>query len=608
VLAVSLVRTDDHRPHQERSAVCVTPRASREEVAMSAPAPHRHPVGRLLYGLAFLVGLIGLAVTVWLNAAQTGWREPTWYTDPQEAFVHGSIGTELAPLVVFEALPDLFPDEFAPIDTYLKAEGVSARPAGSWVEQYGFVPKPPEDAGRADAALPVGFIVSRHRPVSGAPSPVPFVGFACAACHSAEVRLEHDQPGRPLYGVGNPHMNLLSFSEAFRGMVLKRTDPADPASEYVLTAAAVRRAHAAKGRELTPEEAAITWLWLRAARAEQVEYQRVIDEPLDAGRLLHPLYLRAGPGRTQPFRSLVRVHLDRPGMSVDQHRVDQGFSKVPVVFQQAPEFHGDWAQFDGSVRDPVARSSLAASTAGATVHSLAEPDIANNIRLAAEYTLRLAPYTWAQVFGDRAPIDRAKADRGKAVYAAHCRNCHGEPDGGGWRSEPSSQFGTVIDLKDIGTDPERVRFRHKPEVARVVVDKFRNYPKPHPLATFTEADLRAPEGYYAGPIGGAFLRAPYLHNASVLTLAELIGLEPRRARFYRGRNLYDLKNVGLESPPAPDQGSGPRDHLYYFLFDTAVPGNSNRGHEYPRFAFAGRPLTADERSQLQDLLEFLKTL
>ncbi|HKB01342.1 MAG TPA: hypothetical protein VKD90_03940 [Gemmataceae bacterium] len=576
---------------------------------MSAPPPRRHPVGQLLYVLAFLIGLAGLGVTVWLNVAQEQWREPVWHTDPQEAFVHASIGTELAPLVVFEALPALFPDEFAPIDTYLKAEGVTSPPAGDWVEQYGFVRKPPEDAGRADAGLPVGFIVSRHRPVSGAPSPVPFVGLACAACHSAEIRVEHDKPGRVLYGVGNPAMNLLAFSEAVRGMILKKENPEDAESDYVLTLGAVRRVHAAKGRALTPEETAMTWLWLRAARGEQVEYQRVIDEPLEPGRLFHPFYLRAGPARTQPFRSLVRVHLDRPGMSVDQHRVDQGFSKVPVVFHQAHEFHGEWAQFDGSVRNVVARSALAASTAGATVHSLAEPDIANNIRLAADYTLRLSPPTWAGVFGGRAPIDSAKAERGRAAYAENCKACHGEPDGaGGWRADPGSKFGTVIELKDIGTDPERVRFRHKSAVPAVVVKKFRDYPKPHPLSTFTTTDLRAPDGYYAGPIGGAFLRAPYLHNASVLTLAELIGLEKRRARFYRGRNLFDFKGVGLESPPAPEQGSKPRDHHYYFLFDTTVPGNANTGHEYPRFAFAGRPLSAGERAQLEDLLEYLKTL
>src|SRR5262249_8536609 len=280
--AASLVRTD---PNIVRIGGVGRPRVSREEVAMSPSTPRRHPVGRFMYGLAFLVGLTGLAFTVWVNMAQIGWQEPAWHTDPQEAFVHGSIGTELAPLVVFDALPDLFPDEFAPIDTYLKAEGVSAQPAGGWLEQYGFIPKPPADAGRPDAALPVGFIVSRHRPVSGAPSPVPFVGFACAACHSAEVRLEHDRPGRPLYGVGNPHMNLLAFSEAFLGMFWKRAARGDPASESVLTPAAVRRAHAARGRDLTPQETAITWLWLRAARAEQVEYQRVIDEPLEAGQL-----------------------------------------------------------------------------------------------------------------------------------------------------------------------------------------------------------------------------------------------------------------------------------------------------------------------------------
>src|SRR5262249_52974962 len=96
VPAASLVRTD---PNIVRIGGVGRPRVSREEVAMSPSTPRRHPVGRFMYGLAFLVGLTGLAFTVWVNMAQIGWQEPAWHTDPQEAFVHGSIGTELAPLV-----------------------------------------------------------------------------------------------------------------------------------------------------------------------------------------------------------------------------------------------------------------------------------------------------------------------------------------------------------------------------------------------------------------------------------------------------------------------------------------------------------------------------
>ena len=125
-------------------------------------------------------------------------------------------------------------------------------------------------------------------------------------------------------------------------------------------------------------------------------------------------------------------------------------------------------------------------------------------------------------------------------------------------------------------------------------------------------DTGADAGYYNGPIPGAFLRAPYLHNASVLTLAELVGLEPRRGTFYRGRNAYDLDGVGLKSPevrpPAGGAKPGPLDDRHYFVFDAGVRGNSNRGHEFPAWGFRPGGPAADEKKKLADLVEYLKSL
>jgi hypothetical protein len=94
-----------------------------------------------------------------------------------------------------------------------------------------------------------------------------------------------------------------------------------------------------------------------------------------------------------------------------------------------------------------------------------------------------------------------------------------------------------------------------------------------------------------------YARAPYLHNGSVNTLAELINLKPRRTLFYRGDNLYDPKDVGLVAPEQPDAKR-------YFRFDTAQFGNSNRGHDYP-WAYKGAGWNEQD---LVDLLEYLKTI
>jgi hypothetical protein len=572
-------------------------------------------IGRVLL---LLIAFAAVGFNIWLVLAERVWDAGNIpQATPAKAFVSGSIGTELAPLVVMEVLPELFPEEFHPVDALLgKPPGTS----GDWVDQYGFIRKSAGDKQYDDeTGLPVGFLLSNHRPGSGAPSPVPFVGLSCTACHSTEIRTDISKPGKVVYGVGNSSMNLLAFSEAIRGVLTKRT----PDSKFVLTLEAVKKAHGAKNRELTTFESIMTKLWIDTARSETIEYSKVIDDPLPPDALFDPRWIPAGPIRTQPFRSLVRIHLDRPGMSSEAALPDHGFSKIPAVYHQDHEFHGEWAQFDGSVRDLVARSTLAASTAGANVHNLALPDLSANIKNAAEYTRKLAPPRWEEVFGYTP--DAKKVASGKVAYQEHCYNCHGGPDGkDGWTWNKSStdkiRFGDVTPWRVLGTDAERLHFRHATEIPPRVYAKFvTDFRKDHPLATFSLDDMTARTGdalgYYNGPISGAFLRAPYLHNASVLTLAELIGLEQRRPKFYRGRNAYDTVRVGLISPPVPEEAGGvppgPGDKDHYFVFDTAVRGNSAGGHRYPEWGFGLKPgesLPPDRKQMLEDLLEYLKTL
>ena len=88
-----------------------------------------------------------------------------------------------------------------------------------------------------------------------------------------------------------------------------------------------------------------------------------------------------------------------------------------------------------------------------------------------------------------------------------------------------------------------------------------------------------------------------MHNGSILTLAELINLKPRRDVFYRGNDLYDPIDVGLRGSDEPSA-------RYYYQFDTRLQGNSNKGHDYP-WPYKGRGW---DENALTDLLEFLKTL
>jgi hypothetical protein len=105
-------------------------------------------------------------------------------------------------------------------------------------------------------------------------------------------------------------------------------------------------------------------------------------------------------------------------------------------------------------------------------------------------------------------------------------------------------------------------------------------------ATAADADL---------PLDGLWLRAPYLHNGSVPTLAALLDLPEKRPQaFNRGSDRPDPINGGFEAPacappPVPTNG---------VCFDTRLPGNANNGHLY------GTDLSGAEKS---DLLAYLLT-
>jgi hypothetical protein len=252
------------------------------------------------------------------------------------------------------------------------------------------------------------------------------------------------------------------------------------------------------------------------------------------------------------------------------------------------------------VRDYHARSALAALSAGATVQNMQLPEIRDDIMRATDHTMRLDAPSFPETFGVK--LQAGKLARGREVYAAHCFACHGRPGPKQGEWEAGSRHGDVIPATVLGTDPERVNYRYYDELAGPMHDWF---PRRHPLGFPREAIRPGPEGnthgYINAPLEGAWVRAPYLHNGSVLTLAELINLRPRRQVFLRGSNAYDPAWVGLLSPKGDDN---PRPAApLYFRFDAARLGNGNRGHDFPWPYRCGGWNEPD----LTALLEYLKT-
>jgi len=504
-----------------------------------------------------------LSAVVTLLVAEGSWNEPE-PTSPQDYFLHGSIGTEVMPLAVFQVLPVLFPDQFQP----------AGPAAGDWVDQFGFVRGTPN----INDGLPFGINVSRYRPKSGAPSPIPFIGFNCAICHVSTV-LRPDGKREVVYGMGNASLNLVAFGGAVQTALL---------DEKRLTVSSIASAYESVNHaQLGLLDRLFIAVWLQGARQAIRADFPMRGTPFSGADLRNAALMPIGPGREDAIEETIRFLLDETPIPTG------GASKIPSLYEQERR---EWEEYDGSVRDPLTRNSLAALGVGATVQSLSRPGILHTIEQAYTFVKTLAAPRYTDVnAGDGAVIDQARAGRGQVVYQQYCAGCHGSPDGNQWAKGPRQ--GQVIPVSEIGTDSARVSFRYYDALAQIIYNIF---PDGNPLKPHLE-DMRAlpvvQRGYITEPLEGAFTRAPYLHNGSVPNLAQLINLEPRPAVFYRGRAEFDPVGVGILAPNQPDQNR-------YFRYDASAPGNSNNGHDYP-WAYHG---PGWDEEALKDLLEYLKTL
>ena len=202
---------------------------------------------------------------------------------------------------------------------------------------------------------------------------------------------------------------------------------------------------------------------------------------------------------------------------------------------------------------------------------------------------RSAPAFLASLSSPRYPfsVRSSLLPRGRALFDATCARCHGRYAATDSSPTGLSYPGLVFPLAEIGTDPKRAHFPPS-FTARIQSILNEQY-------TITG-------GYAAPPLTAIWSRAPYLHNGSVPTLAELLDPPSRRARYVLAANPnaradFDHQRVGwrVEVPPP---GATPA--TVHRLYDAAfVEGLANTGHTY------GAELSPDDR---EALLEFLKTL
>ena len=516
-------------------------------------------------------------------------------------FYHTSQGSEILPIRWLRAMED----------------PATGRPFMENLERYGLLPDPGRDDG-----LAVGLTLSPpDNPILG-----PFVGINCAACHVGEFR--HN--GRGIRIDGAPNMfDMQAFYEGMFRAALGTVQDRDRFDRFV---ARLMRQDLDEYGLAAPFMR--VWFWIKGAQ-KAADLRRDLMARIGLMRVLREAIARrearATPGTptTSGFGRLDAFNGSRNFLFGRISTANLVPLTAPVKFPPLWGFRDyEWIEWTQNTNSVLERNITETLGAGATVNLEAsfgarrfESTIpVRNLHELETTAYYIQPPQWpAQLFG--APDSAAQA-RGQAIFAANCASCHeyGPQD----RTPTGLLRLHVFSPAEVGTDPSTAEQLVAP-VAETgdlplngshsfaaavgwVVDQIRE--RAYARAGVSQAerpqiDDRARRGqtlwrdtlpttgrpYAARPLNGVWAMAPYLHNGSVPTIADLLEPPARRpARFPIGHRDYDPVRLGFRTDIPAGQAR--------YVVDTSRPGNSNAGHTY------GTTLTPEQR---RDLIEFLKT-
>lgn len=185
-------------------------------------------------------------------------------------------------------------------------------------------------------------------------------------------------------------------------------------------------------------------------------------------------------------------------------------------------------------------------------------------------------------------INSERSARGEKVYQSSCVGCHGNHHRD-LQGHPVFESPKHIPLRIVKTDPDRLN---------ALSEELYGLIERNPLYDVIQSVRKPEHGYVAQKLWGIWSRFPYLHNASVPTLYDLVSDPASRPA------KFSLKNSGeKESFDETKLGLvvASKDSMDRRLYDTTLPGQSNIGHYFESF----KKLTHDDKL---DLIEYLKTL
>ena len=488
-------------------------------------------------GLALVVVLV-VILGAWALVTLSGERTAL-YAHPVEHFKYGSIGSEPEsglPYALWQVLPSLFPEAFEGRDDY---------------SAFGLLYETNAEGTQRD--LPIG--LSKRR-VSG----VDLVWLNCAVCQTGQVT--DPDTGVVEAVVGMP-ANLFDLHK-FIAFLLGIADSERLAPDSVFAAMD------AQGIGLGPLERVLWRFVVLPQVREGLIAQRAALAPLVASQ---PAW---GPGRVDTFNPYKILNFGKRWEDLDTaERI--GTADFPAIFLQGPR-EGMELHWDGNNPSLAERNLSAAIGAGVT------PDTVDHVaieRVAAwleDFLPPVSPYR----------PDPTLIQTGQSVYIEACAACHGYQGADGYVFS-GERLGFVEPIDTLETDRARLD-SYTPDMPDLQTQLFAEDPE------YRFRHFRKTDGYANMPLDGLWLRAPYLHNGSVPTLADLLSPPDARPQaFVRGLTVLDPENGGFLAPtcvPGTPQDGG-------WCFDTTLPGNGSGGHDY------GTGLDPDQkRALLAYLLTF----
>jgi mono/diheme cytochrome c family protein len=394
----------------------------------------------------------------------------------------------------------------------------------------------------------------------------------CASCH-AGVTYDADGAPRPdvaWLGAPNTSLDLEAYVQAVYRAFLVYGDKPDLLLETV--------------RAVFPDATAAELATLRSFVMPRVKARMAAIAKAGGGPLP---FVNGMPGLTNGVAAL---KMQFGLLGADAHGAERGFTAIPDLgargWRTSLLYDGAYAAPGVTDRvmtaadvTPAHLDGLAVVTAFFTVPSMGvHPDkVAAHLGEAKDVFRFFATYAPPRWPGR---IDRAKATRGQALYAAQCASCHGAYDASLDRPELQS-FPNWLGAYD--TDPARAA-AFTPETAAAV----------NASAYRSRIVARSTGQYAAPPLAGVWMSAPYLHNGSVPTLRALLTPSSRPERFSVGGHRLDMAAVGVAQDARHTPFATPA------VIDTRAPGLSNRGHESEFDVLSPR--------QRDDLIEYLKLL